>query len=94
MSANRLKLNTDKTQFILLGTRQPLVKVKRKSVSLDGVVMPFSDDITCLGVMFDNVLKFSTYIKRLTGKCFYHLRQIRSVRGSLSVDAAKSQFIH
>ena len=41
MSANRLKLNMDKTQFILLGTRQQLVKVKRKSVSLDGVDIPF-----------------------------------------------------
>ena len=34
MSANRLKLNMDKTQFIMLGTRQQHVKVKRKSVSL------------------------------------------------------------
>ena len=53
MLANRLKLNTDKTQFILLGIRQQLVKVKRKSVSLDGMDIPFSDDVTCLGVVFD-----------------------------------------
>ena len=90
MSANRLKLNTDKTQFILLGTRQQLVKVKCKSISLDGVDIPFSDEITCLGVVFDNELKFSTHIKRLAGKCFYHLRQMRSLRRSLSVDAAKT----
>ena len=89
MSANRLKLNTDKTQIILLGTRQQLVKVKRKSVSLDGVDIPFSDDDTCLGVVFDNELKFCTHIKRLAGKCFYHLHHMRSVRRSLSVDAAK-----
>ena len=100
--ANRLKLNTDKTQLILLGTRQQLVKVKRKSVSLGGVDIPFSDDVSCLGVVFDNELKFSTgvvfdnelkfstQIRRLTGKCFYHLRQMRSVRRSLSVDAAKA----
>ena len=54
MSTNRSKLNTDKTQFILLGTKQQLVKVKRKSVSLDGVDIPFSDDVTCLGVVFNN----------------------------------------
>ena len=81
---------------------QQLVKVKRKSVSLDGVDIPFSDDVTCLGVVFDNELKFSTgvvfdnevkfstHIKRLAWKCFYHLRQMRSVRCSLSVDAAKT----
>ena len=50
----------------------------------------FSDDVTCLGVVFDNELKLSTHIKRLAGKCFYHLRQMRSVRRSLSVDAAKT----
>ena len=80
MSANRLKLNTNKTQFILLGTRQQ--QMKRKSVSFDGVEIPFSDDVPFLGVVFDNELKFSTQIKRLVGKCFYHLRRMRSVRRS------------
>ena len=65
-----LEIKHGQTQFILLGTRQQLVKVKRKSVSLDGVDIPFSDDVTCLGVVFDNELKFSTHIKRLAGKCF------------------------
>ena len=90
MYANRMKLNTDKTQLIMFGTRQQLVKVKRKFVALDGVDIPFSDDVTCLGVVFDNEFKFSTHIKRLAGKCFYHLRQMRSVRRSLSVDAVKT----
>ena len=93
MSANRLKLITDKTQLILLGTRQQLVRVKRKSVSLDGVDIAFSDDVTCLGVVFDNDLKFSTHMKQSAGKCFYHLRQMRSVRRSLSVDAAKTKIL-
>ena len=90
MSDNRLKLNTDKTQLILLSTRQQLVKVKCKSVSLDGVDIPFSGDVTCLGVVFDSELKFSTHIKRLAENCFYHLHQMRSVRHPLSVDAAKT----
>ena len=95
MSVNRVKLNMTKTQFIILGTRQQLVKVKRKSISINGVDMPFSDDVTCLGVVFDNELKFSTRIKRLAGKCFHHLRRMRSVRSSLSVDAANTtQCVH
>ena len=36
ISTDRVNLNTDKTQFILLGIRQQLVKVVRKSISLDG----------------------------------------------------------
>ena len=80
MSANRLKINKDKTQFILLRTREQLVKAKHKSDSNDDVDIPFSDDVTFQGVVFDNELKFSTHIKRLAGKCFYHLRQMRSVQ--------------
>ena len=80
----------DKTQFIMLSTRQQLVKVKRKSISLGGADIPFSDDVTCLGVVFDSELKLSTHIKRLAGKSFYHLRQMRSVRRSLSVDVTKT----
>ena len=64
--------------------------MERKSVSLDGMNTPFTDDVTCLGVVFDNELKFSTNIKRLAGKCFYYLRQMRSVHCSLSVYAAKT----
>ena len=91
MSANHLKLITDKTQFILLSTRQQLVKVKRNSISIDGVDIPFSDDVTCLGVVFDNELKFSTQSYQAVGrKMLYHLRQMRCVRRSLSVHAEKT----
>ena len=87
MSANCLKLNTDKTQFILLYFRQQLVNVKRKSISLGDVDIPFSDDITCLGVVFDNEPTFSTLIKRFARKCFYHLHHMRSVCRSQFVNA-------
>ena len=30
------------------------------------------------------------YVRRLSGKCFYHLRQLKTVRQSLNEDAAKS----
>ena len=90
MSVNHLKLITDITQFLLLGTRQQLIKLKRKSVSIDGVDMPFSDEVTCLGVVFDNELKFSIHINQLAGKLFYHLRQMRSVLRPLLVDATRT----
>ena len=57
MSANHLQLKTDRTQIILSCTRQQLVKVKRKSISLAGVEIPFSDDDACVGVVLDNELK-------------------------------------
>ena len=38
-----------------------------------------SDDVTVLEVVFDPEMTFMTHIKRLAGKCFYQLRQLRAV---------------
>ena len=53
MTANRLKLNTDKTQFIWHGTRVQLMKVDISSIELDGVNIPVSTEVRCLGVVLD-----------------------------------------
>ena len=34
----------------------------------------------CLGVLLDSKLTFAPHVRRLSGKCFYHLRQMRTVR--------------
>ena len=43
MTGNRLKLNTDKTQFIWHGTRVQLSKVSITEIELDGVSIPMCD---------------------------------------------------
>ena len=35
-------------------------------------------------------MTFRTHIKRLAGKCFYQLGQLRAVRGALTLDASKA----
>ena len=70
ISSNRLKLNADKTNFIWLGTRQQLSKVNRDSIVLDGVNIKPSLEVTLLGVVIDEELKFTSHIKRLTGRCY------------------------
>ena len=59
MTANRLKLNTDKTQFIWHGTRVQLMKVDISSIELDGVNIPVSTEVRCLGVVLDGELTFA-----------------------------------
>ena len=46
-SSNRLKLDTDKTQFIWLGTNQQLTKVCCQTISLGRTIIPMSTEITC-----------------------------------------------
>lgn len=90
MSSNRLKLNMDKTQFIWLGTAQQLEKVNIQTVTLADVDIHVSDTVTCLGVVIDSTLTFAENVKKRAGNCFYQLRQLRTVRRTLSIDAAKT----
>ena len=80
MLNNRLKLKSDKTNFILLGTpRQPVEKAKRHSVQLNGTDVQLSTTVTCLRVLIDSERTFAAHIKHLTGRCIYQLRQLRTV---------------
>jgi len=49
-----------------------------------------STEAMCLGVLLDSALTFGPHIRRLSGRCFYHLRQMRIVRKSLIPEAAKT----
>lgn len=90
MGANRLKLNPDKTQIIWVGSRQQLAALDVTPVTLhDGTVVTPSTSVRNLGVMFDSEMSMTAHINTVTSACFYQLRQLRTVRRSLSLDAAK-----
>ena len=90
INANQLRLNENKTQFIWLGTPHQLSEVQCQKISLRGVDIQISTEVTCLGVLLDSKLIFAPHVRRLSGRCFYHLRQLKTVRRSLTEDAAKS----
>jgi len=89
MVSNRLRLKSDKTQFIWVGSRQQLANVTLTEIMFDGHRITTSHNVTCLGVAIDAELTFATHVKRVASRCFYQLRQLWSVRPALSVDNAK-----
>jgi len=91
MSANRLKLNTDKTQFIWLGTPYQFVC---DTITVGGIAIQVSTEAMCLGVLLDSALTYAPHVRRWSGRSFYHLRQMRIVRKSLTEDAAKTIMVH
>jgi len=90
MTANRLKMNTDKTDFIWLGSKHLLARIKSKSITLEAVHFPVSSVVTCLGVQFDSQLTSISHVQCLSRRCFYHLHHLRSVRRTLTTDSAKA----
>ena len=55
---------------------------------MDIAIAP-SPTVTCLGVNIDPELTFASHTKRVAARCFYKLRQLRTIRHSLSADNAR-----
>ena len=90
MAENRLKLNGDKTEILIIGTRQQLSKMTFDSIDMCGETIQSSKSIRNLGVFFDQVMKMTTHIEQLERKCFRNIRELRSIRKYLTVEAAKT----
>ena len=83
MSSNRLKLNSDKTQFIWLGSRYQRQKVDITSIQLGINEVKFQSSVNDLGVIIDDLLSIKYHVQRICRLSFYQLRQLRAVRKSL-----------
>jgi len=58
--------------------------------NLETTSFPVATQVTCLGVVFDCELTFSKHVTSAVRRCFYHLRQIRAVRKSLTTESVKT----
>ena len=87
MSSNRLKLNTDKTQFIWLGSRQQLQKIDVSTVHLGADAVNLQTTVDNLGVTIDSQLTMTAHVQRICRTSFYQLLQLRTVRRTLSSEA-------
>ena len=87
LSSNRLRLNPDKTQFIWLGGRLQLDKIDTDSLHNRYPLIQFSSSVRDLGIILDPTLSFMQQANSVSRSCFYHLRQLRSIRSSLSTHA-------
>ena len=91
MSANFLALNPSKTEFMLFGTPQQLVKLNDVclSISSDISISPASS-VKNLGVVFDKHLSFHEHVTKISQACFFHIRDLRRIRPYLTLETAST----
>ena len=94
MIRDRLVLNDDKTEFLLLGTKQQLAKVDINSITVGESVVNTKPVVKNLGSWFDSQLSMSTHISKLCSSAFFHLRNISRIRKFLSPVELTKSLVH
>ena len=90
MSTNRLKLNPDKTEFLLIGNEQQRSKyLSMFPIELFGVKTYPAKPARSLGVIFDYNFNFRSHISAICSSCIYHIRDLRCIRRHLDLNSAK-----
>ena len=88
MTGSKLKLNPSETEFLLIGT-----KIQRETFLNNFPCLILGQDTNPsasakkFGVVFDSSLNLRNH--KHVGACFYHIRDLRRIRKSLSLDLAK-----
>ena len=90
MSINRLKLNSVKTEFVILGTRQQLAKMEYDSISIAGEVIKTKSCVRNLGVYMYAELRMNEHVQHVVRICFGKIREIASFRKYLTQDVTQT----
>ena len=89
MDGLKLKLNPEKTEFIIICDRQARESLIQKfPTQLLGNSISLTDTVKNLGVTFDSGNTFTSHITKVCRACYYHLKDLRRIRKFLSVETA------
>jgi hypothetical protein len=93
MKKNKLKLNNDKTELLVITSPGKMKKVHLPQLEIGGCPIPTSDSCRNLGVMFDSFMNMGNQVKNICKSANFHLRNISSIRNVLSQDAT-NKLVH
>ena len=79
-----------KTEFIWIGTRRQLSKVEEETLIVGGQSVTPMVKVRDLGVFIDRVLTMEAHVSNTVRGCMYQLRQLRSVKRSLTLDSRRA----
>jgi hypothetical protein len=89
MSENKLKLNDDKTEVMLVSSTQMSHRIPQPaSMTVGNATVAFSSSVYNLGVTLDNHLEMKVHVRNVVRAANYELHRISSIRHYLTTQAA------
>ena len=86
MRLNKLKLNSDKSELLVISSKYRL-RPSLDSISIREQVVNSSVSATNLGLIVDDSLSLEEHVNSISKSCYYHIRRIAKIRKYLSEDS-------
>jgi len=90
MAKNFLKLNDDKTEFLILGTHRQLKKLSPATLHIGESEIQTTDSARNIGAIFDANMNMVKHVDTVCKSAWYHLRRIGSIRKYLDMSSTKT----
>ncbi len=87
---NMLKLNDDKTEFIIIGTRQQRSKIDIPHININGTDIAPTSTVRNLGVMFDSEMSMKAHVSSINRSAYPQLKNLRAIKPFLDMEAANT----
>ena len=87
---NCLKLNTDKSYFIIIGSRPNLSKLNKlvlPPITINNEVIERKNFVKNLGVIFDETFSWTNHVNKMISKAYFKLKQAYRFKKFLSQDS-------
>ena len=89
MLLDRLKLNDDKTEYLLIGTRKQLDELCDVPLAVGDHLIAPRQAAKNSGCWFDQQLSMVTNINKICSASYFYLHNIRRIRKFLSIESTK-----
>ncbi len=90
MNKNKLKLNDDKTEFVLIGTKYWVNKLKFNDIMVGETKISATEKARNLGVVFDKEMGMKSHISNMCKTGFHNLRNLSAIRCIINKQTAKT----
>jgi len=90
MAKNFLKLNDDKTEFLILGTCHQLKNLSLPTLHIGDSEINTSESARNIGAIFDSNMNMEKHVNTVCKSAWYHLRRIGSIRKYLDTSSTKT----
>ena len=92
MNENLLKMNSDKTEFLVVGWSRMICKCESDTITVTGDTIQRSKCIKCLGTWIDENLSFKEHIKRKCGIAMGNIQILKRIK-KLNISSLKKPLL-